>query len=88
MIGITKVSSKGQVVIPYNIRKDLGLNTGSNLVVSTAEDMVILKKVELPDPKTEFMKLAKLGREHAKKKGFKEKDVNRIIHKSRGVKVD
>lgn len=32
-IETTKMSSKGQVVIPENIRKGLGLKTGSQFVV-------------------------------------------------------
>ena len=87
MIEVTKISSKGQVVIPYDIRKELGLETGSNMAVTTANDMVILKKMEIPDLKTEFLKLSSEGREFAKRKGLKEKDVERMIHESRGIKA-
>ena len=86
MTEITKVSSKGQVVIPYDIRKELSLETGSTLVVSTTNDLILLKKVNLPDPKKEFEKINKWGVQFAKKKGLKEKDVMKIIHKGRGLK--
>ncbi|MCH8003055.1 MAG: AbrB/MazE/SpoVT family DNA-binding domain-containing protein [Nanoarchaeota archaeon] len=86
MTEITKMSSKGQVVIPYDMRKDLGLDTGSTLVVSRTDDLILLKKVQIPDPKEEFKKLTKWGQEFAKKKGIKEEDVMKIIHKGRGIK--
>ena len=86
MAEITKISSKGQVVIPYGIRKDLGWDKGSAVVVSRANDLVLLKKIQIPDPKEEFKKLTKWGQEFAKKKGLKEEDVMKIIHKGRGMK--
>jgi len=36
MTEITKISSKGQVVIPYGIRKELELNVGSQVALTWA----------------------------------------------------
>ena len=44
---ITKISSKGQVVIPSKIRIELGIKEGSILGVEKMKDMVILKKIDL-----------------------------------------
>lgn len=44
---ITKISSKGQVVIPFKIRSELGIEEGSVLGVEKMKDMVILKKIDL-----------------------------------------
>jgi len=44
---ITKISSKGQVVIPSKIRVELGIEEGSVLGVEKMKDMVILKKIDL-----------------------------------------
>ncbi|MDD5192293.1 MAG: AbrB/MazE/SpoVT family DNA-binding domain-containing protein [Candidatus Nanoarchaeia archaeon] len=44
---ITKISSKGQVVIPSKIRIELGIEEGSVLGVEKMKDMVILKKIDL-----------------------------------------
>ena len=41
-IDITKMSSKGQVVIPQELRKDF--NEGDKLVVIRSADQIILKK--------------------------------------------
>jgi AbrB family looped-hinge helix DNA binding protein len=41
----TKLSSKGQVVIPEEVRNDLGLNEGDPFVVMGQGDAVILKVI-------------------------------------------
>jgi len=45
----TKLSSKGQIVIPEKIRKRLHLTTGDQFIVSAEEDVVILKRITAPD---------------------------------------
>ena len=87
MTEITKVSTKGQVVIPSGIRKELGLEIGTSVLVTRMEDFVLLKKINVPDMKKEFQKLTKWGTRFAKEKGIKnEENVMRIIHKGRGLK--
>lgn len=46
MIDVTKVSDKGQVVIPKEIRDRMGFTEGSRLIVVATEDAVVLQKVE------------------------------------------
>ena len=47
-IATTKMSSKGQVVIPEKIRKQLNLAAGSQFVVMAEDDVVILKRITAP----------------------------------------
>ena len=47
-ISTTKMSSKGQVVIPEAIRKKLGLKSGDQFVVTGDKDVVILKSISPP----------------------------------------
>ena len=47
-IELTRISSKGQVVIPLSIRKRLALKDGETLAVSTKDDILVLKKIENP----------------------------------------
>lgn len=49
---MTRVSSKGQVVIPGLIRERLGLTGGSRLLVFGEGDTIILKKVGLASEET------------------------------------
>ena len=41
--GTSKVTSKGQVTIPADIRKNLGLEDGTNVVFLELEDGVLIK---------------------------------------------
>jgi len=84
MTQLTRVSTKGQVVIPTRIRKELRLEAGATLAVSRMQNMVILKKLDLPDPKQEFHRLTARGRLRARQLGIRsEADVVRIIHERR-----
>lgn len=56
---ITKASSKGQIVIPTNIRKKLGVKEGSVFAVTTRKDMLVLKKLDAK-MKAEDLKTLKL----------------------------
>ena len=47
-IELTKMSSKGQVVIPFDVRRRLDLRDGETLAVSTKDDLVVLKKIKNP----------------------------------------
>ena len=47
----TKMSSKGQVVIPRSIREILKLEVGTPFAVSEQGDMILLKKIQIPEVK-------------------------------------
>jgi len=79
------MSSKGQVVIPENVREDLGLRTGSQFVVVGEKDVVILKSITPPSMK-DFDSLIKRARKQAKESGMKRSDVKSAIKKVRKPK--
>ncbi|MDI6720959.1 MAG: AbrB/MazE/SpoVT family DNA-binding domain-containing protein, partial [Candidatus Aenigmarchaeota archaeon] len=58
---VTKMTTKGQVVIPAEIREELDLIEGTQLVVSRMGDLVLMKKIPISDPKKEFAELTKKG---------------------------
>lgn len=70
-VQMTTTSQKGQVVIPQEIRDELGIESGTRFAVYGKGDTIIFKRVEVPTAK-DFEKLAKFGRGFAKKKGIKE----------------
>lgn len=46
---LTRLSSKGQLVIPQDMRKALGLRTGSRLAMFTDGEHILLKPIRSPD---------------------------------------
>ena len=81
-VEITSLSSKGQVVIPNDIRKELGIVSGAKLLVLTDGNNVLLKPVQVPRMDI-FNKLIKESRRIATEKGLKQSDVSKILGKSR-----
>jgi AbrB family looped-hinge helix DNA binding protein len=84
-LATTKMSSKGQVVIPEDIRKRLNLKAGSQFVVVGDKDVVIFKSISQPSME-EFDKLIAEARRQAKEAGLKRSDVYTAITKARGRK--
>src|SRR3984885_3323873 len=78
----TRLSSKGQVVIPEEIRNDLGLSEGDQFVVIGEGDSVILKTITPPRIE-EFHKLLSQARSAAKRAGSKRADLKSAIAKVR-----
>ena len=81
-VATTKLSSKGQVVIPENIRKKLKLEAGMQFVVLGDKDVVILKKIT-PPSLNEFDALIKRARKTARQVGLKKSDIEMAIRKVR-----
>ena len=75
-LATTRLSSKGQVVIPDEIRKALGLEVGARFVVLSDGDLVILKRIDPPD-RSEVRALAAKLRKDARRAGMKMADVRR-----------
>lgn len=84
-ISTTKMSSKGQVVIPENIRKQLNLKAGAQFVVIGEKDVVIFKNI-VPPSLDEFDALIAAARKKGKQAGLKRSDIKDAIFKARGKK--
>jgi AbrB family looped-hinge helix DNA binding protein len=81
-LATTKLSSKGQVVIPEEIRQRLGLKEGTSFVVLGDRDVVILKTIT-PPALAEFDEFVRRARAAARKAGMKPADVERAVAKAR-----
>ena len=84
-VATTRLSSKGQVVIPEAIRKRLGLEPGTEFVVLGSKDVVVLQKVTPPSLE-DLDELLADARRHALKAGLKRSDISRVIRESRAAK--
>lgn len=78
----TKMSSKGQVVIPEDIREQLHLKEGDQFVVIGQGDAVILKAIT-PPSMDDFKDLLKSARTSAKEAKLTQVDVLSAIKKAR-----
>jgi AbrB family looped-hinge helix DNA binding protein len=74
----TKMSSKGQVVIPEEVRNALGLKAGSKFVVVGEGDVVILNVVT-PPSMSEFDDIIQEARRQARQAGMKRSDVTAAL---------
>ena len=84
-LSTTKMSSKGQVVIPETIRAQLGLEAGAQFVVVGGDDVVILKTISQPSM-GDFDRLIRKARRQAKSAGMKPSDVAAAVAKVRAKK--
>ena len=82
-LATTKMSSKGQVVIPEDIRKRMGLEAGSQFIVVGGKDAVILKTIS-PPSMAEFDQLIRKARRQARKVGMKKSDIKEAVAEVRG----
>ena len=81
-LATTRMSSKGQIVIPEEVRKRLGLEAGVEFVVVGQGDAVILKVIS-PPSKSEFRRLLAQARTQARKAGLKKKDLEEALRRAR-----
>ena len=78
----TKLSSRGQVVIPEEIRNRLGLEAGAQFLVVGEGDVVVLKALQ-PPKMAEFKALLDEAQRSAKKAGITPADVEAAIREVR-----
>ncbi len=75
----TKVSSKGQVVIPANVRKAASLKKGEKILAIAIDDTVILKKIV----DKSFAQTMQPVWKRVKQMGLSEEDISALIEEAR-----
>ena len=85
-VEMIKMSSRGQIVIPQDIREEICASEGTMFAVVSGRDSIVLKKVETPSKEElicELKEIAKEGKRRLEAKNIKEKDITNIVHKAR-----
>lgn len=77
-IATTRLSSKGQVVIPEAIRTRLGLQPGTQFVVLGEDDTVVLKPISAPSMR-EFDDIIAHAARAARQAGLRPSDISAAI---------
>lgn len=82
-VATSRMSSKGQVVIPESVRDRLKLKPGAQFIVVGEGDVVILKAIT-PPALNEFEDLIAEARRQGRKAGVKQSDIAAATAKIRG----
>jgi bifunctional DNA-binding transcriptional regulator/antitoxin component of YhaV-PrlF toxin-antitoxin module len=75
--GFTKLSSRGQVVIPQGMRE--GISAGTPFAVTRKKDLIILRAMEMPSREKELERILAWGHQYAKEKGLRPEDLDGVI---------
>ena len=81
-VATTKMSSRGQVVIPEEVRRRLGLTKGAQFVVLGEGDVVILKAIRPPSMEN-FDGLVSRAEEAARRAGTTPDDLEVAVREVR-----
>ena len=82
VVATTRMSSKGQVVIPEDVRKALGREVGAQFVVMGDGDTVVLKRIGVP-ARSELRVMIGKVRSQARRAGMKASDVGEAVRRVR-----
>lgn len=81
-IKLTRLSSKGQIVIPKELRELMHLEDGELFAMYGEYDTIVLKRLELPS-ESEFKRLLEWGEDFAESEGITKEDVEKAISEYR-----
>lgn len=81
-VTITRLSSKGQIVIPKDLRELLGFKSGEFFALYGENKTIVLKKIDVPSDQ-DFKDLLQWGSDFAKEKKLKKSEVLQAIQEVR-----
>lgn len=70
-IDTTRVSEKGQIVIPKDVRDRLGLKAGTKMIVIATSDIMILQRIDLVGERMRAWEIINRARSLAEKLGLR-----------------
>lgn len=78
-VELTKISEKGQIVIPSSLRKEMNINTSDKFLMFGENGTIIIKKIDKIPIKKTFDEIAKPLQRAAKQLGLTRKDLRKAI---------
>ena len=78
-VELTRISEKGQVVIPSSLRKEMGIKKSDQFIIFGEGGTVILKKIEKPAIKKTFEEMSRPLQKAAKQAGLTKEDIKKAI---------
>lgn len=80
---LVKMSPKGQLVVPQEIRDKEGFSTGDRFVPFPIKGGILFKKIKIPDVKVEFREISKEIEKQFKKQNVNSDDVDEAVRWAR-----
>lgn len=80
---LTRLSERGQIVIPTELRKSMNLKEGERFIVMGLGDTIVLRKLELSQERLRLKRLIRESRGRVRNAGFSEEDVARLVRETR-----
>lgn len=84
-LDMTRLSERGQIVIPNEMRRRMGLKRGTKFLLMGLDDTIVLRKLELSQERIRLKQLLEESRKKARKVGFTRKEIERLIQETRKV---
>jgi AbrB family looped-hinge helix DNA binding protein len=78
---VVKITSKGQLTLPVEIRKDLGIKKNDYLYVTRAGELILMKRIGV-NPR----EILEMLQQVAKESGLTRKELERTIREIRRAK--
>ncbi len=78
ILEVTSLSTRGQIVIPNEIRENMNLEPGTKLLIIQEGDNILLKPIKAPRM-SQFNKIVALGDKARNELNLKEADVDKAI---------
>ena len=72
MVSATKMSTKGQIVIPKHLREKLGLQPGDPLAMAVDGERLVLRKITLDDLLRESTENYRVGKTLSHEETFRD----------------
>ncbi|MBI4149288.1 AbrB/MazE/SpoVT family DNA-binding domain-containing protein [Candidatus Woesearchaeota archaeon] len=80
---VATIGERGQVVIPQQLREEIGIRKGDKFMVLRRGDMFVFKRLHAPST-ADFERMLRKAQEHAKKQELRQSDVEEAIQRARG----
>ncbi|HLD57454.1 MAG TPA: hypothetical protein VJA47_04055 [archaeon] len=81
---LVKMSPKGQLVVPQEIRENEHFAAGDRFIPFAVKGGILFKKLKMPDIKEEFKSLSKEIQKKFEEEDISEEDIEEAVRKSRG----
>ncbi len=82
-VDMVTVSSRGQVSIPSDIRKESGIEEGAKLLVVSSGDSILMKKIGPDVIEKDLEEVLEPLWEKSEEEELKEEDAEKFVQKSR-----